>query len=190
MVAVPELLLVGSALGLGAFAIGATTSRVAYVRASDGRRYLTQNFGDRQAAADALARLRAKLEALVAKLRADHPDDPRTALLAANVNLDSLAEGTNRGRYTSFTTDKRDITMCLRSKETDALESDNMLTFVVLHEAAHCATPYAEDAHDPAFWENFKFLLKVAVEAGLYQRVDFKRHPARFCGVPVTDSPY
>ena len=79
--------------------------------------------------------------------------------------------------------------MCLRSRESNQLEEDNMLTFVMLHEAAHCATPLAADPHSPEFWANFKFLLAAAVEAGVWTKQDFKAHPRRFCGVPVTDSP-
>ena len=190
---VPELHFAGSAVGLGAFVVGAASSTVAFVRASDGREYLTQNFPDRRLAAEALARLRTKLEALIAHLRAAHGDDPRTRLLVANINLESLAEGSNRGRLTSYTTSKSDITMCLRSKETDAIEDDSLLTFVLLHEAAHCATPLSAnphaDPHDAAFWENFRFMLASAVEAGVWAKRDFKSNPARFCGVPVTDSP-
>lgn len=158
---VPEVLLVGSAVGLGAFALRSHRADVTYVRASDGREYLVQNFRDRALAAEALARLRQRLIAFIDYAAADDElaTDARVVRLRDNWNRDTLSEGSNRSKYTSFTTDKRDITMCLRNATTNALEPENLLTFVLLHEAAHCATEVAIDAHNADFWANFKFAL-------------------------------
>lgn len=191
-VSVPEALLLGSAIGLGAFAVRSQREDVASVRASDGREYLVQNaYPDRVAAAEMLARLRARLDALLAFVagRPDLASDPRFVRLRANWNRDTLNEGSNHSSYTSFTVDKTDITMCLRSASTNRLEPESLLTFVLLHEAAHCATVYADNAHNADFWANFKYILEVAVAAGLYVKQDFKAQPVVFCGVDVTDSP-
>lgn len=191
LLSVPEALLIGSALSVGAFAVRSTREDVAYVRASDGRGYLVQNYPDRVQAAELLARLRARLEALMdyVATRSELASEPRLVRLRENWNRDTLNEGSNHSQYTSFTTDKSDITMCLRSATTNRLEPEPLLTFVLLHEAAHCATEYAEDAHNADFWANFKFILEVAVAASLYVPQDFKAHPVKFCGVDVTDSP-
>ena len=191
-VSVPEALLLGSALGLGAFAVSSQRDDVASVRASDGREYLVQNaYPDRAAAAEMLARLRARLQAFIAYAegRPDVAADPRIVRLSANWNRETLNEGSNHSSYTSFTTDKTDITMCLRSATTNRLEPEPLLTFVLLHEAAHCATEYAADAHNADFWANFKFILEVAVAGGLYVKHDFRARPVVFCGVDVTNSP-
>lgn len=191
LLSVPEALLIGSALGVGAFAVQASREDVAYVRASDGREYLVQNYPDRAEAAEMLGRLRARLDALLAyaAARPELASDPRVVRLRENWNRDTLNEGSNHSRYTSYTTDKSDITMCLRSATTNRIEPETLLVFVLLHEAAHCATAQAEDAHNPDFWANFKFILEVAVAAGLYVKQDFRARPVKFCGVDVTDSP-
>ena len=193
-VSVPEALLLGSALGLGAFAVQSQREDVVSVRASDGREYLVQNYPDRVRAAEMLARLRAKLVAFIAyatgpTVAPEVASDPRMIRLQQNWNSDTLNEGSNHSSYTSFTTDKRDITMCLRSSTTNRLEPESLLTFVLLHEAAHCATEQASDPHNPDFWANFKFVLQVAVAGGFYVKQDFRARPVKFCGVDVTDSP-
>ena len=188
---VPEAILIGSAVGLGAFAVRSNRADVTYVKASDGREYLVQNFADRAQAAETLARLRTTLVALLDYAAGDKTlaEDDRIIRLRDNWNRETLSEGSNRSKYTSFTTDKRDITMCLRSATTNQLEPFDLLTFVLLHEAAHCATEVAVDAHNPDFWQNFKFILQVAVDARLYVKQNFKDRPVKFCGVDVTDSP-
>ena len=223
-VSIPEALLFGSALGLGAFAVRSQIEDVTTVRASDGRDYLVQNYPDRREAAEVLARLRAKLVAFIAYAssgggapperyassgggappaegkNATGPNverfvvvDPRILLLKNNWNSDTINEGSNHSTYTSFTTDKRDITMCLRSSTTNRLEPEPLLMFVLLHEAAHCATEVSdnplEDPHTSTFWANFKFILQVAVAGGFYVNQDFRARPVKFCGVDVTDSP-
>jgi len=191
MVSVPEVILVGSALSLGLYAIQSHRADVTYIRASDGREYLVQNFPDRAEAAETLAWLRTRLITFLdyAASHKEFAGDPRIVRLRDNWNRDTLSEGSNRSKYTSFTTDKHDITMCLRNATTNAIEPKNVLMFVLLHEAAHCATVVAIDAHNSDFWNNFKFILQVAVDANLYEKQDFRAHPIKFCGVDVTDSP-
>ena len=44
--------------------------------------------------------------------------------------------------------------------------------------------------HNDEFWTNFKFLLDIAVENGLYHPVDYKKNPQEYCGMDITDNPY
>ena len=60
--------------------------------------------------------------------------------------------------------------------------------FVVLHELAHIMT--LSIGHKTEFWDNFKFLLENAKEAGIHQPVDYSEKPQEYCGMTISDSPY
>ena len=44
--------------------------------------------------------------------------------------------------------------------------------------------------HKKEFWQNFKFLLKNAIQMGIYTPVDYKKSPKKYCGMTITDNPY
>ena len=44
--------------------------------------------------------------------------------------------------------------------------------------------------HGPDFWNNFRFILKVAIENNIYKSVDFNNNPEPYCGIEITDTPY
>ena len=44
--------------------------------------------------------------------------------------------------------------------------------------------------HKKEFWQNFKFLLKNAVEIEVYNPIDYKKKPKKYCGMTITDNPY
>ena len=60
--------------------------------------------------------------------------------------------------------------------------------FVALHELSHIATESI--GHNKEFWDNFKFILKEAQEAGLYKMVDYSKDNKEYCGMTITDNPY
>ena len=43
--------------------------------------------------------------------------------------------------------------------------------------------------HTVEFWDNFKRLLKVAVENKLYDKENYSNNPKEYCGIKVSDSP-
>jgi hypothetical protein len=43
--------------------------------------------------------------------------------------------------------------------------------------------------HTQEFWDNFRFILKNAIQKGYYTIQDFKKQPVRYCGTNITDSP-
>ena len=44
--------------------------------------------------------------------------------------------------------------------------------------------------HGEDFWNNFRFILKVAINYGIYKSVDFNNNPVAYCGMKITDTPY
>jgi hypothetical protein len=82
----------------------------------------------------------------------------------------------------SATVDKSEISLCVSDPKTGRDYSVNTLMYVALHEVAHVVTPpNNEDAHGPAFTENFSRLLKIAARKGVYDPTS--RIPKDYCGV-------
>ena len=46
-----------------------------------------------------------------------------------------------------------------------------------------------ETGHVPPFWDNMKFLLKVAIKLGIYDYVDYSSNNQEYCGTQITDTP-
>jgi hypothetical protein len=43
--------------------------------------------------------------------------------------------------------------------------------------------------HNKEFWDNFKFLLGEARDAGLYNAVDYSTSKQEYCGMTISDNP-
>ena len=44
--------------------------------------------------------------------------------------------------------------------------------------------------HKQEFWDNFKFLLENAKEAGIHEPIDYSKQSKDYCGMTITDNPY
>ena len=73
-------------------------------------------------------------------------------------------------------------------KLANELIDENTLTFVALHELAHIMSKTI--GHNTEFWNNFKFLLEHAVKIGIYDPIDYKKKPKKYCGMTISDNPY
>ena len=101
----------------------------------------------------------------------------------------TFSESTPDSKYTSYSVNKGEkVVFCLRSRNSEEkLVDDNLLMFVALHEMAHIMTKSI--GHTDEFWENFRYLLRQAIEIDLYQPHDFRNNPVEYCGTQITDSP-
>ena len=109
--------------------------------------------------------------------------------LIGNFNPDAFSETTPDAQYTSYSVNKGEkIVFCLRDKKDgEELVKENIMTFVAIHELGHLMTESV--GHEPDFWNNFKLLLRIAVDNGLYKNIDFNSTPKDYCGVKITDTP-
>jgi predicted metal-dependent hydrolase len=109
--------------------------------------------------------------------------------LIGNFNPNAFSETTPDAKYTSYSVNKGEkIVFCLRDKnENEDLVKENIMTFVAIHELGHLMTESI--GHEPDFWNNFKLLLKIAIDNGLYKNIDFNSTPKDYCGVKITDTP-
>jgi len=159
----------------------------------DGRMYKVRDLSDKQEAANLLARVRQRISTLCDKLLTTYPDKPQITRIRKNFRPDDASrflEATPDAQHTSYSVNKGEqVHLCLRQRNgpDESLVQENVMTFVALHELAHCATETI--GHGPDFWNNFGWLLKEAESNGLYQYTDFRAHPVSYCGMHITDSP-
>ena len=165
-------------------------NEIIYVESSlDHRKYLVRNVDDKQEAADMLANMRDRLDKLINYIRMNYPNDDRVKRLIRKFNPDRISESLRGSKYTSYSINKGEkIVLCLRSKDMSQRLTDiNTLMFVTLHELAHIMT--ISIGHTKEFWSNFKFILKIAVQIGIYDNIDYSKDPQPYCGIEVNDSP-
>ncbi len=152
---------------------------------TDGRSYVVRVEEDSKQAANLLGTINLKLLKLIEHLKEDHPDDDRTKRLIKKYNPDALSEGTEDKNYTSYSVNKGEkIVFCLRMRdEKNNLVDENTLTYVAVHELAHVATK--EIGHVPIYWANFKWMLGIARDKGIYKYVNYKEKPQPYCGLLI-----
>ena len=141
-------------------------------------------------AANLLADVTKKMKDMVAYMKEKQPQDPRTKRLVEGFNPKRISETLPTSELTAYSENKGEkIAFCLNTtKEGNRLIDINTLTFVALHELSHIMTESI--GHKQEFWQNFKFLLQNAKEAGIYMPEDYKKKPKEYCGMKINDNPY
>ena len=178
---------------------------VTYVKSTiDGNEYLVRNMDDKQDAANLLAKIRQKLTSLTQYLvnlddtkLSEYLNNPENVeQMRENINRlnerfkpNNLSESTPHEKYTSYSVNKGEkIVFCLRSRDKlEKLVQENIIVFVALHELAHVMTKSV--GHTDEFWENFQFILKIAVKNKLYTNTNYNDSPVEYCGTQITDTP-
>jgi hypothetical protein len=182
----------------------------------DGEKYLVRKMKDNREAANHLAFIRQSLNKLVEIIKQKYETDPFSLYpdyvsannnngissekqfnntikrLLYNYNPKScvFSENTANSRYTAYSVNKgQELVFCLRlKKEGDKLVPKNTILFVALHEITHIMTKSI--GHEQEFWDNFSFMLKIAIDNNIYTSVDFNNNPKQYCGIQITDTPY
>ncbi|AYV78450.1 MAG: hypothetical protein Edafosvirus13_15 [Edafosvirus sp.] len=160
----------------------------------DDQLYLVRELKDKQKAANMLARLKQNIMTLTNYLVENKNSEKFKPYiqyidqLAEKIKNVVITESAGDSIYTSYSVNKgEEIVFCLRSrKNKDQLHDLNLIMYVALHEMAHVACP--EFGHTELFKKIFAFLTNVAVELGLYKKMDFDTDPAEYCGLTITDS--
>ena len=166
------------------------TNEMAISKSSvDGKSYLVRNLSDKEAASNLLATIRGRCIILVNYLADNFPKDEAVIRLKTKFIPDNISEGTKDSTYTRYSVNKGEkIVFCLRSRDkNEDLVDDNVMMFVALHELAHVMSKSV--GHTEEFWDNFRFLLKQGIQAGVYEKQDFRKKSVNYCGVAITDTP-
>jgi hypothetical protein len=158
----------------------------------DGNKYCVRDRSKLQEAADLLATVTQKCKDLVSYMEKNHPEDGRTKRLVSGFNPKKVMETLPTSSYTAYSENKGEkIAFCLSPKKKNGEESlidEHTLTFVAIHELSHVAT--VSVGHGTDFWENFKFLLENAKEAGIHEPKDYGKEPGKYCSMKIQDNPY
>ena len=157
----------------------------------DGNRYCVRDRKEVAMAADLLARVTEKCKKLVKYTYDKYPNKDNVMRLNEGFNPQKIMETLPTSEHTAYSENKGEkLAFCLNKKKTDNndLIDENTLLFVAVHELSHIATKSI--GHKTEFWENFKFLLTEAQEAGLYSPKDYKSAPQEYCGMKISDNPY
>jgi hypothetical protein len=141
-------------------------------------------------ASDLLAKTTVKMKKLVEFVDEKYPDKPNIRRLVKKFNPKKIVETLPTSEYTAYSENKGEkIAFCLNTeKDNDTLIDLNTLTFVALHELSHIMT--TSIGHKQDFWQNFKFLLENAVAINIYNPIDYKKKPKKYCGMDINDNPY
>lgn len=156
----------------------------------DGKKYCVRERSKLVLAADRLATVNEKMGKLVEHCKKNFPQRENVTRLTKGYNPQQIYETLPTSEYTAYSQNKGEkMAFCLnKEKNGDQLIDPNTLTFVALHELSHIATKSV--GHGDEFWTNFKFLLGEASKINIYNQVDYKKKPARYCGTNITDNPY
>jgi hypothetical protein len=141
--------------------------------------------------ADKLAHTNNSMNKLVTHLISKYPDKENVKRLAKGYNPQKICETLPTSEYTAYSENKGEkLAFCLDTEKNSKgrLIDTNTLMYVALHEMSHIATKSI--GHNDEFWGNFKFIITEAKEIGVYNPVDYKKEPARYCGTNITDNPY
>lgn len=156
----------------------------------DGNKYCVRESPKLKLVADLLARVTGKLKTLVKIAKKKYPSRENVKRIVERFNPKKISETLPTSKFTAYSEDKgKKIAFCTTTtKNGNELIDENTLTFVAIHELGHVCSKSV--GHNDEFWNNFKFLLDIAVENGLYHPVDYKKKPKEYCGMDITDNPY
>lgn len=156
----------------------------------DGNTYCVRESNKLQLVADLLARITVKMKKLVKYMEETYESHKGVKRLVNNFDPKVIVETLPTSKYTAYSENKgQKMAFCTTTtKEGNKLIDENTLTFVAIHELAHCMT--LSIGHKPEFWQNFKFLLKNAKDINIYEPIDYKNDPKKYCGMTITDNPY
>ena len=157
----------------------------------DGDKYCVRERSNIKEASDLLAKTNLKMKKFVEYVDKKYPDKPNIRRLVKKFNPNKIVETLPTSEYTAYSENKgKKLAFCLNKEKhnNNNLIDENTLMFVALHELSHIATESI--GHNKEFWDNFKFLLNEAQEAGLYTMVDYSKENKEYCGMTITDNPY
>ncbi len=157
----------------------------------NGNTYCVRDRHKLELAADRLAYVNNNLNKLVNHLAAKYPDKKNVQRLINGYNPKKIYETLPTSEFTAYSENKGEkLAFCLDTEKNSKgrLIDINTLMYVALHEVSHIATKSI--GHNDEFWNNFKFMITEAKEINIYNPVDYKKEPARYCGMNISDNPY
>jgi hypothetical protein len=157
----------------------------------NGNKYCVRDRNKLELAADRLAHVNNNLNKLVNHLSKKYPTKENVQRLVNGYNPKKIYETLPTSEFTAYSENKGEkLAFCLDTEKNSKgrLIDMNTLMYVALHEVSHIATKSI--GHNDEFWNNFKIMITEAKEINIYNPVDYKKEPARYCGMNISDNPY
>ena len=157
----------------------------------NGNRYCVRDRNKIHLAANKLAEVNINLNKLVNHLAKKYPNQSNVKRLINGYNPKKIYETLPTSEFTAYSENKGEkLAFCLDTEKNSQgrLIDINTLMYVALHEVSHIATQSI--GHNEEFWQNFKFIITEAKEIKIYNPIDYKKNPARYCGMNISDNPY
>ena len=158
----------------------------------DGNRYCVRERAKLELVADHLARVTNNMKAVVKKCKDEYNDKENVKRLVDGFNPQKIYEILPTSEYTAYSENKGEkLAFCVETEKENGkgyLVDINTLTYVALHELAHIMTESI--GHTEEICQNYKFLLQVAESINIYNPIDYKNDPVRYCGLNISDNPY
>jgi hypothetical protein len=117
---------------------------------------------------------------LIEHLRNNYPNLYLTKNLIHRYHTDSIQERSPlEVDDTSYTINKGEVlSICLRD-ERGNFHDMSLLMYVYLHEMTHIAED--TEQHSNIFWSSYLFMMDEAIKCGIYQPVNYRKTPVRYC---------
>tara|TARA_B000000475_G_C16005647_1_gene450830 strand:+ start:3215 stop:3796 length:582 start_codon:yes stop_codon:yes gene_type:complete len=161
-----------------------------FIKAEDGNEYRVQINDDNEKTAELLSKAVNKIKNLINHLKKNNSDDIRTNTLLNRFDVENITENNKneaKNGITSYTVNKGEkVVVCLRQKNGNLVDL-NTLMYVIIHEMAHICDLTSKQ-HDDKFWNNFEWLLKEAINIGIYTYEDYEENEKPYCGIDITSN--
>ena len=144
----------------------------------DGKKYKVNNADSAKMkdAAHKLAIISEKVESLKNILRSEHYQNEKVKRILSKYK-NNLQEIPKKHSKVAYTKNKGEvIALCLENDDI------NVLFYVTIHELAHVMT--RKRGHPKEFWDNMKFLMKVATENGILM---LPQSNSKYCKTTIGD---
>ncbi len=161
----------------------------------DNKRYVVRKGGKMLDAANKLAEINNLIESLIKSIEKKYPNELFVKKLKENYNHTVLSEAPIDDRLTTYTIDKKDIYVCLKTRnDKEEIYDTNTLIYVLLHELAHLSNYSINNepiiGHGKEFQKIFKILVKEAIEIKIYKYIDYSSYPQEYCGLYISTQIY
>lgn len=147
--------------------------------------------------ANTLAEINKRITKLIDHLDTTYANDKNKNFfikkLKENYNSNVLSEAAIDNRYTTYTIDKQDMHICLRTRDNKEDVYDiNLLMYVILHELAHLCNYNPNgipiQGHGDEFKSIFKLLVVESILLNIYTYVDYTTQPEEYCGIMISST--
>jgi hypothetical protein len=141
-----------------------------------------------------LSEINKRVEKLIKHLDINYKNDNNYYFikkLKENYKPSVLSEAAIDSRYTTYTINKQEMHICLRTRDNNEHVYDtNLLMYVVLHELAHMCNynknGYPIQGHGEEFRKIFKFLLIESIKLDIYEYENYTETPKEYCGIVIS----